>query len=344
MTDPSRTALQRVSPAAALPAVLEELGIDPRPVFAGLSFGPRDLVSGARVPFSQALAMMARASALTGQAELGVRVGARNDHRCLGLVGELMASAPTLGQALADYVSMQGGMSQAACSYLIPMGECTALGFGIYDRQAPGADQIYGLAMGAGANMIRSLSGGAVIPLEVHFSFRPPPTPSLFEALLRTEVRFNQPQTCLLLRRVDLSAPCPTFDPARREHLLATLSATLGLSALSTTERLRHVLRPALSLSETSLDAIARRLHTSPRSLDRRLAAEGTSFARERDAVRFVMASELLALTELSIGEISAALSYSTQSAFVRSFRRWSGMAPSRWRSGRPIPQAQAEP
>lgn len=333
MKPPTDDALQRVSPAAALPAVLEDLGIDPGPVFEGLGFGPHDLVAGARVPFAKALVLLERAGRLAGQPELGVRVGVRNDHRCLGTVGELMAAAPTLGQALADYVTLQGGHSQAACSYLVPMGECVALGFGIYDRQAPGTDQVYGLAMGAGANMIRSLTGDAVAPLEVHFSIRRPPNPAVFAGLLGTEVRFNQPQTCVLVRRADLSAPTVAPDPARRDELLAALPVRLGLAGQSATARLRHVLRPSLSLGDTSLAAAARRLHMTARTLGRCLAREDTSFARERDAVRFVMASELLRLTELPVGDISAALSYATHSAFVRSFRRWSGMAPSEWRA-----------
>ncbi|MGE4374023.1 MAG: AraC family transcriptional regulator ligand-binding domain-containing protein [Xanthobacter sp.] len=304
-----------------------------RPIFEGLSFGPEDLVCGARIPFSQAMTMMDRAARLAGMPELGLRVGLRNDHHCFGPVGAMMACAPTLGQGLVQYVRLQGGMSQAASSYLLPMGNCVALCFGIYDSQAAGAEQIYALGMGTATNMVRSLSAGAVTPLEVHFSFKPPPNPQLFSALLKTEVRFNQPQTCIVMASSALSTPNSAADAVHYDSLRHALSKALGLSDLSATARLKHVLRPALSMGETSLEAAARHLQMSPRSLNRHLAAEGTSFAHERDRVRFVMASELLAMTELSIGEISAALSYANHSAFVRSFRRWSGVAPSRWRT-----------
>lgn len=337
MPRPPPVALQRVSPAAMLPAVLDELGIDPGPIFQGLSFGPGDLVASARLPFAEAARMLERAGRAAGQAELGVRVGIRNDHRCLGLVGDYMASAPYLGQALADYVGVHAGLSQAASSYLIPMGDSVALGFGIYDRQSPGADQIYGLAMGAGVGLIRGLTGGAAEPVEVQFSFRPPAHPAVFASLLRTEVRFNQPQTCVVIPRPALALPTIAADPARRLEIRASLASVLGLADLSVAERLRHVLRPALSLGETSLAAAARSLSMSARSLDRHLAAEGTSFARERDAVRFVMASELLSLTELPIGDIAGALSYAGHSAFVRSFRRWTGRSPTEWRAERNV-------
>lgn len=163
----SSEALQRVSPAAVLPAVLAELGIDPTPIFEGLSFDPEDLVPSARLPFAEAALMLERASHAAGQPEFGIRVGVRNDYRCLGLAGELMAAAPDLGRALTDYVGVHGGLSQAASSYLIPMGDSVALGFGIYDRQMIGAEQVYGLAMGAGVSLVRSLTGGAAEPTEV---------------------------------------------------------------------------------------------------------------------------------------------------------------------------------
>jgi len=50
------------------------------------------------------------------------------------------------------------------------------------------------------------------------------------------------------------------------------------------------------------------------------------------DEVRFAMARELLTVTDLEIGDIAKALSYSAHSPFVDAFRRWSGPTPSEWR------------
>lgn len=44
------------------------------------------------------------------------------------------------------------------------------------------------------------------------------------------------------------------------------------------------------------------------------------------------MAKDLLLLTSLPIGEISASLAYGSHSSFVHAFHRWSGTTPSRWR------------
>ena len=70
-----------------------------------------------------------------------------------------------------------------------------------------------------------------------------------------------------------------------------------------------------------------------PRSLNRHLKREGTTFAEERDRARYILASELLAATDLPVGAIAAAVAYEDHSAFVRAFRKWSDDTPSDWRS-----------
>jgi AraC-like DNA-binding protein len=56
--------------------------------------------------------------------------------------------------------------------------------------------------------------------------------------------------------------------------------------------------------------------------------------------VRFGIARQLLADTDLPLAEISAALDFSEPAAFTRAFHRWAGRAPSEWRvranQGRP--------
>jgi AraC-like DNA-binding protein len=332
MSSNPRESLQRVGPLAVVPAVLREFGVDPGPVFAGLGLSAGSMQRDAWLPYGTLLAVLERSAEAAGRTEFGLRVGLANDHRCLGMVGELMSSAATLGQALRDYVSVQGRLSSGGSAYLIPIDDCVAFGYGIYDRFTPAALQAYGVYIGAALRILPLLSGGAAHPVEVRFSGRMPPDGRSFERLAGVPVRFNERQTCVLLRRRDLTAPNPSADHAARQRLLTEVAGRLGTDLQSVAARLRHALRPALSLGETSLRELARGLGLSTRTLDRRLAAEGTSFQHERDAIRSVMAEELLALTDLNVGEVANALFYANHSAFVRSFRRWSGVTPSAWR------------
>lgn len=75
---------------------------------------------------------------------------------------------------------------------------------------------------------------------------------------------------------------------------------------------------------------MALKLH--PRTLRRRLAAKGAVFSDLRDRVRYALAREFLALTDLPLGEIAVLVGFASQGVFSESFRRWSGMTPSDWR------------
>ena len=81
-----------------------------------------------------------------------------------------------------------------------------------------------------------------------------------------------------------------------------------------------------------SLEAVATRLHCSPRTLIRRLRAMNTSYHEVVDKVKKQRACELLANEHLRIHEIAGALGYGDAGGFVRSFKRCLGVTPGRYR------------
>lgn len=95
--------------------------------------------------------------------------------------------------------------------------------------------------------------------------------------------------------------------------------------------RVRDMLRAALPAT-LALDAIAGRLHLSPRTLHRRLEEEGSSFRAIKDALRRDLALARLTKTDDSIAQIAADLGYTDPSAFYRAFVEWTGMAPAHYR------------
>jgi AraC-like DNA-binding protein len=80
---------------------------------------------------------------------------------------------------------------------------------------------------------------------------------------------------------------------------------------------------------------VAARLGLPLRTLNRRLAEQGTSVRALRDEVRRDTACHLLAQTAKTAGEVGRMLGYTEPAAFTRAFRRWTGTAPARWRAQR---------
>ena len=83
------------------------------------------------------------------------------------------------------------------------------------------------------------------------------------------------------------------------------------------------------------IEDVARRLHVGARTLRRKLAVEGVTFAHILEDLRFALAKHYLAEQDLSISRIAWLLGYAEVSAFSHAFRRWTGRTPRADRSRR---------
>jgi AraC-like DNA-binding protein len=125
----------------------------------------------------------------------------------------------------------------------------------------------------------------------------------------------------------------------RRDPALSSLLqryADESIARLSTTEGVAVDVRRALASrvrgGDTRIQAIARSLAMSARSLQRRLAAEGVSYQQLLDLARRDEAERYLTDTRLSIAEVAYLLDYSEPAAFNRAFRRWHQETPHAFR------------
>ena len=81
------------------------------------------------------------------------------------------------------------------------------------------------------------------------------------------------------------------------------------------------------------MDAVARSLGLSARSLRRRLAMEGQTYERVADEAHAIMAKHLLTTTQLTLQETASTLGFSHMSTFHRAFKRWTGTTPLSYRA-----------
>lgn len=100
---------------------------------------------------------------------------------------------------------------------------------------------------------------------------------------------------------------------------------------VSVANKLRRLLRDESRWNDYSLPEAARRLAMSGRTLERSLAAEGTSYREIREEVRFELASTLLR-RGATVEEISDQLGFLDVTSFHRAFRRWAGTSPGAFR------------
>lgn len=116
------------------------------------------------------------------------------------------------------------------------------------------------------------------------------------------------------------------FEPELGRRL-SELDVDEGTSA-----RVRSALVEALPTGEVGIDEIARRLGQSKRTLQRKLGEEGTTFQKQLNHVRELLAKRYLTTTSMRTDEIAFMLGYVEHNSFLRAFSSWTGVSPSEYR------------
>ena len=146
-------------------------------------------------------------------------------------------------------------------------------------------------------------------------------------------IRYGAERNALSFDRALLDRPIERSDLAYHaliKRYLATARAELegGFA-----EDVRAEIARQMELGHCTLESVAQSLRTPPRTLQRRLHAEGLTFRDLIDEWRRGRALSLVTNTRLPLSEVSEALGYSEQSVFSQAFRRWYGGTPLRYRS-----------
>jgi AraC-like DNA-binding protein len=148
---------------------------------------------------------------------------------------------------------------------------------------------------------------------------------------------FDAPELSVEFPSVFLAAPLLRADASMGRALREVAQDVLLRAAQTSRSKLeqdvRERLREALSRGDLSARTIARQLHTSERTLRRRLEAEGLSLRALSDQVRHELAVSLVTNPEASTDEVAAKLSFTTAQAFHRAFRRWTGLTVQAYRA-----------
>lgn len=86
-------------------------------------------------------------------------------------------------------------------------------------------------------------------------------------------------------------------------------------------------------LYTSSLQAVASNFSMSARTMQRRLREEGTTFLEIVEEVHRTLAIKYLDTGDYQVKDIAYTIGYNEPSAFVRAFKRWTGMTPSQFRN-----------
>ncbi|MHB0880723.1 helix-turn-helix transcriptional regulator [Paenibacillus sp. SEL1] len=155
------------------------------------------------------------------------------------------------------------------------------------------------------------------------------------EAYFGCRIRIGAKCNRLTLHRRDLDRPFVSYNKELLEILTPALDRSLDEQqrSRSITEMVKWILKRSLTGGRPDIQAVAKELSMSDRTLQRRLTDENTSFKFLLTQARHEQAREYLADPSLDIKEVAFLIGYEDQNSFYRAFRQWEGDTPSNWRT-----------
>jgi AraC-like DNA-binding protein len=282
----------------------------------------------ARLPRAQLASLLQAGRAQLADPRLGCHLGCQYRYGALHLYDYLFGTAATLGEALAvgrRYNAICDGDGPAE----IGMAEEHDGVTGVHAVRQDVDPDISALMSTVGLSILvtraRQLLEREITPLHVGLASAAPASHrDLVEALGTRRIDFGQDRSTITFARADLGLPMPGADTELAVLLRRRADALIASPGTPARwiDRFRQILAAGLAARDLSLSAAARQLGMSPRTLQRRLEEEGTSWRGEADALRREQASRL-AGEGLSRADVAACLGYSDARALRRAARRW---------------------
>jgi AraC-like DNA-binding protein len=321
---------QRVGAFALLPAIIRQLGGDAEAVLlrAGLPPGALDWPES-RISYVALARLFDEAVRETGCAHFGLLAGRAWHLPDLGLLGEIVRNTPLVGSALETLAVHQHINSGGGMAFVREQGGLVDYGYAVYHPEVIDPVQLYAAFMAGGYNFMRELAGPDWRPTEVLLPHARPADVTHYRNVFKVLPRFDCEIGALRFPAHWLKRAVDGADAAARRD------AEERIRSLAHPELIQQVYRAVRRLlldDRHSGDAVARNLAMHRRTLNRRLHAHGTTFQEVLDHVRYDLARQLLATSDVALDDIAATLGYAGVSPFMRTFRRWSGETPAQWR------------
>jgi len=265
---------------------------------------------------------------------IGLKLGLAVRPADLGPLGLLFTAAATPRAAIARFsallAALQGG-SQAA---LQQQGELTFWTYRIDDAAIWPRRQDSEFSMAAICKLLQAAAGPGLHPVEAQFEHAAPPSLSLHERVFRAALRFNQPANRLVFANAALDRAHGAADPGLAmilERHIAELLQEPG-EADDLVQSVRRMIGASLGQTKITIEYLSQGLGLSPRTLQRRLSAAGTSLRQLLREHRQAMADLHVGTGHRSQASIAEALGYSDGTAFWRAFKSWTNTTPSAYR------------
>jgi AraC-like DNA-binding protein len=300
-----------------------------------LALNPAELTDpDARVPISIIQELWGEAVEATRDPDLALHLGEKVNLSALGILAYVMLHCPTLGEAVQQLVHYQDVACAGVKLTLRRAGQLTWLDTELTSAAIIYPEHVINSEFSVYLSTFRALTGQSLAPHEVRFAYaRPTDTKEHERIFAPATLVFGASQSSISFDAALLDLPVinanPVLFPLFEQHAAALLSR---LQAPSLPDQVKREIVDLLKGAEPTLATVADRLTMGVRTLQLKLRETGHSYQQLLDAVRHDLACRHLRDAQLSTTDVAFLLGYSEPSAFVRSFKKWTGQTPGSFR------------
>jgi AraC-like DNA-binding protein len=167
-------------------------------------------------------------------------------------------------------------------------------------------------------------------PKAIRFTHAEPSYRAEYDRIFGVPLFFNSHMNALQVDEALLNIKLPRTNPYLSEVLSARAEELLKSLEMSKTMRGRveNLLISILHTGEASMDMIAVKLGLSRQTLFRKLKAEGITFEKVLDELRYKLALHYLNGKKVPVNQTAYLVGFSEPAAFSRAFKRWTGSSP----------------
>lgn len=270
---------------------------------------------------------------------LGFHLAQTMDLRQAGFLYYLAASAATLGQAL-QRIARYSATFNEGIRLQTDIGETLRVGFayaGVSRQSDRHQIEAWTTAI---IRCCRQITGRELRPVALRLMHQRIPETSELDSFFGRTVEMGAERDEVAFAGEVARLPVVNADPYLSRLLIGVCEQVLAKRKARTgvlRADVENAIAALLPHGQARLENVAQRLGVTPRTLRRKLAIEGVTFAGVLEDLRLALARHYLAEHQLSISRIAWLLGYTEVSAFSHAFRRWTGRTPraDRSRGGR---------
>jgi AraC-like DNA-binding protein len=318
------------------------VGVDPYALLRKRGIDPRWLDDPELwVPAPTVAALLEYAAAASGRDDFGLLLAEGQGVPTLGPVAVLLAHEGSVKQIIETAVQFMPLISNAI---VINLAEHDGSAVMRYDLQvAPPFAQLVDLAVSVGVAALVDSTRGKWRPATMHFRHSAPRFEATFRRFFRCPVSYEEPFDGWTCPAADLAISTGATDgklAAYARRLL--LSSQEMRSSENFSARVASAIYLLIGYGTPALNKVGVLLDMSPRSIQRSLAAEGTTFEAVLNRIRRDIAVHSLANSDMPMAQVGYSAGFSDHSAFSRWFKDAFKRSPTQWRTA--ARSSQAEP